>query len=88
MDVHYQRFTYGNGATLLFSEVWGLANGRTHAGIVSRLCMTRAAARTCNEIIFCCIVVVSDESSREYAVFSITKTDENSSFLISVLISF
>jgi len=29
MDVHYQRFTYGNGATLLFSEVWGLANERT-----------------------------------------------------------
>ena len=29
MDVQYQRCTYGNGATLLFFKVWGLACGRT-----------------------------------------------------------
>ena len=29
VDFRYQRCTYGNGATLLFCKVWGLAYGRT-----------------------------------------------------------
>ena len=28
MDIQYQRYTYGNGATLLFFKVWGLVYGR------------------------------------------------------------
>ena len=32
MDVQYQRSIYGNGATLLFLKVWGLAHGRTTYG--------------------------------------------------------
>jgi len=31
MDIQYQRCTYGNGATLLFLKVWGLAYERTDA---------------------------------------------------------
>ena len=30
MKVHYQRRTYGNGGTLLFFKVWGLAYRRTY----------------------------------------------------------
>ena len=36
MDVQYQSHTYGNGATLLFFEVWGLAYKRKDLGTDGR----------------------------------------------------
>ena len=35
LDVQYQRCTYGNGATLLFSKGWGMGYGRTYVQTVT-----------------------------------------------------